>query len=73
VVWRRGNAPTDDARMIIEWLLEGGLVAHYFPGGRQLQAMHTQLFVEVGFYGLDGVEAPDSRFAARAGVRCVES
>ena len=54
VIWRRGTTAMDDARMFVEWLLDGGLVPHYFPGDELLQAMLGQLFVEASMNNFNG-------------------
>ncbi len=64
VLWRRGNTAMDDARMFVEWLLDGGLVPHYYPGDPQLQAMLAQLFVEASTDDCNGAGVPGSRLVA---------
>ena len=64
VLWRRGNNAMDDARMFVEWLLDGGLVPHYFPGDPLLQGMLAQLFVEASMNDFNGAGVPGSRLVA---------
>ena len=66
VLWRRGKTALDDARMFVEWLLDGGLVPHYFPGDPGLEGMLAQLFVEASVHGCNGTVVPGSLLAAGA-------
>lgn len=67
VLWRRGNA-MDDARMFVEWLLDGGLLPYLSADDLRLQYMLAQLFVEASMKNANGVGVPGSFLAAGAGM-----
>jgi hypothetical protein len=64
VLQRRGPSAADDAQMFVDWLLDGGLVPHYYPGDAQLEGMLAQLFVEAGLNGYNGEDVPGSQLVA---------
>jgi len=68
VLWRRGSNAMDDARMFVEWLLDGGLLPYLSADDLQLQAMLAQLFVEASMKNSNGVGVPGSFLAAGAGM-----
>jgi len=68
VLWRRGSNAMDDARMFVEWLLDGGLVPYLSTDDLRWQAMLAQLFVEASGNNSNGVGLPGSFLAAAAGI-----